>query len=299
MDVDRAMDFLSYVEQRHQVWEKRQAGLPQPWTHDPIVATRKFTNVYRVLDYGSQFLLRDLLESDLDERNTLMRCFLYRHTNLPSAWEAWHGETGIYPDVACLSDLEEFWLSHKASGGRIFSGAYMIYPQSAVPGTDKTTSVIELTLRLFSPDSPQDIVPDFLAAGTQRERFAVLRRNKGVADFMSMQILTDWGYSRFGEPDAENDMVVPGPGAKRGAKAIDPTARPEETLEWAWRAIQDLDVSIDLPRGGIRRPSKMDAQNCLCEFSKYVRYTHSPIRQQVYKPDHPGVALAPVLPEHW
>lgn len=299
MDLDKAMDFLSYVEQRHRVWEKRQAGHPQPWTLDPIIASRKFTNVYRVLDYGSQFLLADLLHSAFDEREVLMRSFLYRHTNLPPAWKAFNYVTGAYPSVRTLENLREYWHYYRDQGHKVFSGAYMIYPQSTVPGTDKIQSVTDLTERLFSPDSPDDIMPDFLDAENQQQRFAVLRRNKGVADFMSMQILTDWGYSRFGEAGLENEFVVPGPGAKKGAKFIDPTARPEVTLEWAWKAIQDLDVYIDLPDGRIRRPSKMDAQNCLCEFSKYVRYAYSPTRQQLYKPTHPEVTSVPVLPGHW
>lgn len=32
-------DFLAFVAERYRIWEQRQAGSPQPWTDDPILAT--------------------------------------------------------------------------------------------------------------------------------------------------------------------------------------------------------------------------------------------------------------------
>jgi hypothetical protein len=136
---------------------------------------------------------------------------------------------------------------------------------------------------------------DFYRASTQAERFAALRRNKGVADFMSMQILTDWGYTPHCGEDRENDFVVPGPGAVKGALALDPSGKPADTLRWAVTAIWNSGG----PLLGNRLPSYMDVQNCLCEFSKYLRYEGKPASVKPYRPAHPGAQPAPVLPEHW
>lgn len=277
------MDYLTFVEKRHLVWELRQAGSPQPWTDDPIIASRKFTNVYRLLDPGSQFVITDLLEPDLPVLDYLMRCFLYRHTNLPSAWRAFRNDTGHYPLMEDVDDgtLLDSWQEHKAAGGRIFSGAYMIYPQSATPGTDKMVSIIELTNRLFLEKS---LGTTFVSMRTQAERFAVLRSNKGVADFMSMQILTDYGYST---EDRENEFVVAGPGAVKGAAVLG--MKPLEAIRWAHPLISDLHL-------GNRPPSLMDVQNTFCEFSKYARLTPSLLH---YIPAHPGPQPKPVLPPLW
>lgn len=291
IDVDAALTFLDFVGERHAVWEKRQAGAPQPWTEDPVLATRKFTNVFRLLDPGSQFVIKHLIHEDPAE--TLMRCFLYRHTNLPAAWLAYAAEFGSMPHRDGLDDLKEFWLEYKADGNRVFSGAYMIYPQSSTPGTDKIVSIVDLTKSLFV-QSQIDV--QFLRAETQADRFAVLRRNKGVADFMSMQILTDFGYST---EFREDEFVVPGPGARKGAAALGLTG--EEAIAWAYDAVQDLDP-LPLVWGSGNRGhflSRMDVQNCLCEFSKYVRFASKPSPQKLYAPAHPGVQLAPVLPSHW
>lgn len=316
LDLDASVDFLTFVEQRHRVWEARQAGRPQPWTTDPIIQTRKFTNVFRVLDFGSQFILTDLVDPELPVRDMLARLFLYRHTGRVEVWQALEMTTG-YPTVSNLDDVLAAWQAYrgetktvlktkrqtkgpgfghsKTIGERpVFTNAYLVFPQSSVRGTDKLESIIELTKRLFTPGSPDDVVPDFERATTQAERFATLRRNKGVADFMSMQVLTDWGYTPHCGEDREDEFVVPGPGARKGAAELGLTG--EEAVSWALKAVRRME---DGPRLEGRPPSLMDVQNCLCEFSKYARFARSASQPQPYSPAHPGVQLAPVLPAHF
>lgn len=291
LDPDAALKFLDFVVERHQIWESRQVGAPQPWTDDPVLATRKFTNVFRLLDPGSQFVIKDLLEPGLPDEEFLMRCFLYRHTNLPSAWRAWLDDTGQMPLIEDLYEFEVFLLDHAASGQSVFSGAYMIYPQSSTPGTNKIQSILDLTRRVVP-----ELIDDFYRAGDQQSRFAALRKHKGVADFMSMQILTDFGY---GTGFRENEFVVPGPGARKGAAALGLSG--EEAIEWGYSSISQMDQMPMIWGSGNRGHflSKMDVQNCLCEFSKYVRFSNKPSPQKTYAPAHPGVQLKPLLPPHW
>jgi hypothetical protein len=315
IDTDAALTFLSFVQERHRAYLARQAGDPQPWTDDPIVATRKFTNVYRILDYGSQFVMTDLIDPELGPRDQLARLFLYRHTGRVEAWE-YLGLTSGYPTRSNLDDVVAAWKEYQGQGVEhtqkrnpeaqgqggsrtgggvrytkfersVFTGAYLVFPQSTVPGTNKLDSIIDLTRRLFVE---ADTGADFWRASSQAERFTVLRRNKGVADFMSMQILTDWGYTPLCGEDRENEFVVAGPGARKGAAALG--LPPDQAIRWATETISDL-------RLGDRPPSYMDAQNTLCEFSKYVRFMEKPVPSKLYRPAHPGPQPAPVLPKHW
>jgi hypothetical protein len=310
IDTDAALTFLGFVQERHRAYLARQAGDPQPWTDDPIVATRKFTNVYRILDYGSQFVMTDLIDPELGPRDQLARLFLYRHTGRVETWEFARLMLGRYPLRQDLEsgELLEIWTKYRGAtrpnwsgsttkGGqgkmgtlherRLFTSAYLVFPQTTEPGTDKLTSIIDLTRRLFVE---ADTGADFWRANSQAERFTVLRRNKGVADFMSMQILTDWGYTPHCGEDRENEFVVAGPGARKGAAALG--LPPDQAIRWAAETISDL-------RLGDRPPSYMDAQNTLCEFSKYVRFMEKPVPSKLYRPAHPGPQPAPVLPKHW
>lgn len=317
LDPDAALDYVTFVEARHEAWWARQQGKPAPWTDEPIVATRKFTNVFRAIDFGSQFLITELLDPELPAREILMRCFLYRHTNRPEPWEYFELLNGRMPLV---EDLDEHLLTtwheyrgrapYETEGGarikgerQIFSGAYLVFPQSQIKGTDKAESIVALTRRLFHPDSPDDVVPDFMAAITQAERFTALQRNKGVGNFMSMQTLTDWGYSSQCGEDREDEFVVGGPGAIKGAAALNPGARTGDVILWARDAVHASpgcpELPLDNPLGMPRLPSLMDIQNTLCEFSKYVRFQSKPPVQKPYRPAHPGLQLPPVLPAHW
>lgn len=297
MDVDAGLAFFNFVSERHRIWERRQAGAPQPWTDDPILASHKFTNVFRVLDPGSQFIF-ELAGYDDDPVDVLARLVLYRHTNLPDAWRAYAAETGGYPTLRELDDVLVFWKDYRARGGQLFSGAYMVYPQSSTPGTDKIESVVELTKNLAKNGTYREFLRP--TAG-QVDRFAELRQNKGVADFMSMQILTDWGYTPQCGWDYEDVFVVAGPGSKRGALLVDSSMKPEETIEWACNVFRSMDFPPRLLLGGdsaiavYRLPSLMDVQNCFCEFSKYVKRKAG----KPYKPAHPGTQSTPKLPDHW
>lgn len=304
------MTFLDFVVERHRVWTARQAGLPQPWTTDPIVATRKFTNVFRVLDHGSQYVLTDIIDPELPTADQLARLFLYRHTGRVEVWEAMDLMVGL-PTMdnldACLEAMKAYrgetktvlktqrktkgpGFGHSKTIGQrpVFTSAYLVFPQSAERGTDKLESIFDLTRRVIP-----EIAPAFERA-SMRQQFDLLRGNKGVADFMSMQVLTDWGYTPQCGRDRENEFVVPGPGARKGAAELG--LKPDEAVEWAWEAVRSMDSP---PRLGTRLPSKMDIQNCLCEFSKYARFARSESRQQPYSPAHPGVQFEPLLPQHW
>lgn len=317
IDVDAALLFLDFVEERHQVWERRRAGATGPWTDDPILRTRKFTNVFRVLDYGSQYVLTDLIDPDLEPEDQLARLFLYRHTGRVEAWQYLDVMSGL-PTRGNLDDVFETWREYRGTGtvrlknnkpyaergnraggfqkteyGKpVFTSAYLVFPQSQVRGTDKLESIIDLTRRL----GEAGVWSEFVAAQNQQDRFNALRSNKGVADFMSMQILTDWGYTPHCGEFRENDFVVAGPGARKGATALGLPA--PEAIQWAWA---NMPESIQLERGDGPRavPSYMDAQNCLCEFSKLVRYRQSPLKDQPYAAQHPRVAQDFVLPSHW
>lgn len=290
-------DFLAFVVERHRIWEQRQAGAPQPWTADPILATRKFTNVFRVLDPGTQFVLNELLDPSLSDRDQLARLFLYRHTGRVDAWEWVQLSTGGYPTVEGLEGARTAFKQWQAFKRPVFTNAYLVYPQSSTPGTDKLDSIIDLTKRLFTKGSPDDIMPDWRELGLyqQQERFRVLRRNKGVGDFMSMQVLTDWGYQL--DVDQEEEFLMPGPGSVKGAKALDPKRR---TLNVAWDVYHAVRELPDCPRLGYRQPSLMDiGSNLLCEWSKYVRYRAQPSQPKPYQPAHPGPQPAPTLPSYY
>lgn len=45
--------FLHFCQKRQEAYNGKNKGEPWPWTDDELINTRRFTNVYRDLDYGS------------------------------------------------------------------------------------------------------------------------------------------------------------------------------------------------------------------------------------------------------
>lgn len=309
MNLDAALDFLDFVTERHRIWAARQAGLPQPWTEHPILANHKFTNVYRVIDPGSQFVVDELDEPGLDGRDLLMRLFLYRHTGRIEAWEYLKQTMGAYPLVSTLDDAEEVFKLYRGNPDmvmgktrwakveqerpeyprKVFTNAYVVTPFSGGKGSDKLESLFRVARTLFADNA--DLVTDILTSSTQAERYAVLRRAKGLGDFMSMQILTDWGYTT---EFREDEFVVCGPGAVNGSRALGGRAR--DIHPWAVQAVRALP---DCPTWAGRLPSWMDVQNLLCEFSKFVRFQQDIRKGTPYAPAHPGPQPTPTIPRRW
>ena len=287
-------DFLFFTAERHRIWEQRQAGLPQPWTTDPILASKKMTCVFRVLDPGTQFVLTDLIDPELSERDQLMRLSLYRHTNRVEVWRHLDLTTG-YPTLANLKDVRTVLQEYRRRGGPVFTHAYVVAPQSGTRGTDKLDSVIDTTKRSFTPGSPDDVMPAWDRAENQEQRFKALRAPKGVGNFMAMQTLTDWGYSQ--PDDHEDEFLVPGPGSINGAAALYPGVKTAEVVQ---RVVEAVRALPDCPRLGHRVPSLMDiGSNLLCEYSKFFRFSQQPLPTKPYVPAHPGPQPTPVLPSYY
>jgi hypothetical protein len=295
MNPDAAMSFFNFVEERHAVWVHRQTGDPQPWTNDPIIGTKKFTNVFRVLDHGSQFLL-NVLKKTLTKEDALFQSWLYRYTNLPDGWIRFAEHQGDWPAIDYLDEgyLEQVWTDHIRNGGQLFSGAYMINGGSSKrPGVPKHLALLELTEKEFLP-----MIPGFFEQESLKDRVAYLSKIPFCSSFMAQQICTDFGY--WDPTFHENDYVALGPGALKGCREIDPETKPEATFAWFFEQVLSSDwcPSVQVDADTIRFLSKMDVQNCFCEFSKYARYDRKPSSSPtLFSPTHP--TLEPVYPKHW
>lgn len=294
--MDMLHDYLGFVSGRHDIWVQRRRGTD--WTTpDPILQTKKFCNVFRVLDYGSQFLLDELLSGGHHpvDPTALMRCFLYRYTNRPEPWVWYKEKVGRYPTWEDMKDgtLLRLWQEYDRGGGVFFSSAYTMFSGGENPGVRRFEWAIGLAGQVPSSG------PFYSDSGVQR-RVEILMELPRTGFFMAQQVVTDIGYI---DPEYdENQWVAPGPGSTRGAAHIAPKADFHELVELCQDAIRAVEpqVHIELPEGrGVRYPSLMDVQNTLCEFDKYVRWRAKPIPAKPYQPKHPGTVPEPVLPLHW
>lgn len=296
-------DYVQFVQDRHNIWKQRQVGSGSWGTPDPILASKKFTNVFRILDPGTQYVLTDLISADPVE--TLARIFLYRHTGRVEAWQQFRLSIGRAPVIADYRNgkLFDMFDQQRQQGKSVFTGAYIVRPQSQTApndytprNADKLKAVLARTLDMLD----SGVAAEAVLAESPREQFDALKRLANVGDFMSMQTLVDFWYTPHGAGlDWENQFIVAGPGARRGAQHLYPKQRPEDTIEVLRTLLSDSGVRLDIGDGYTRLPSLMDTQNTLCEWSKYVRYAEQGAVNKPYRPAHPGRQPQPVYPDHW
>ena len=248
---------IKFARRRHRLWE----GKP---TKDPILTQRKFTNVFRVLDRGSQYLisLMDLYDNPLDR---VALSYFYRQVNRPDTMDdIIEANDGYAPSFEEITDPR--WYDKVVKGvvearpGAFLNGAYIILIK---PGDGRGT--VAKMKEMFPAAAPY--LTKAVAPGDLATRVALLQKTPGLGPFLAMQIATDLGYCA-GEPDQENTFILAGPGSRNGVKCIS-DRKAEEVIKTF--PVEELPA---LPGSGGRPASWMDVQNVFCEFSKYARLLH-------------------------
>lgn len=310
--------FISFVKERHQVFLRRQKGLPQEdWTNDLILQQSRFCNVYRVLDRGSQFFIQEMLADEPDKFTTLMRAAMYRMTNEPKFWKFYIRENGGPPTMSEVfgNVLQITMRDAYQANINIFRPSYMLSFGVESAGEKKHDVAPRHFFSYFHPQGANYVGERFFAADSLYGRIAALESAFRVGPFLAQQIATDVNYSEH-YLDDENYRVVGGPGSRKGIQYIyGPTAAPVDyhsvdyhlIISELRRILNRKVEPLELPGGGTRELSLMDVQNCLCEFSKYVKLAGlvakdplkaamSPKRFRAIKPNTP---VKIVLPAHW
>lgn len=248
---------IKFARARHKLWEGKAVK-------SPILSQRKFTNVFRVLDRGSQYLL-DLMNLYDDPLDRLALSYFYRQVNRPDTMDdIIHANSGFVPDAADIFDPEwyddvvERVVSRRP--GSFLNGAYIILIK---PGDSRGTVS---KMREMFPDARPHL-EHVAALKSLGSRVKELQKTPGLGPFLAMQIATDLGYCH-GEPDQENTFILAGPGSRKGVKFIS-DRKAEDVIKTF-----PVDQLPALPYSNGRPPSWMDIQNVFCEFSKYARLVH-------------------------
>lgn len=295
-------DYLYWVEERHKIYNRRRDGLPYPWTEDPVLGNRKYCNVFRVLDKWSQYSIRELYsDPEATAEDMLFRSIFFRLTTRSEPWDIFDLQHGRYPLLEDLLDgrLDETWSNFVDSGGKFFSGGvYRVNVPRGAKGVRKHTYFLDTIREAFE----SDLFDRFDEVETATEKLRVLQTIPRIGPFLSQQILTDFGYTRYGK-DFENDFVEIGPGSTRGLQRLGYGIKtPQESMRELQKIVQSElpDVYVELPSGNRRAPSVMDIQNTLCETDKYARLYNGEAKPINYTPLHGDKPLPdPVFPDSW
>jgi hypothetical protein len=269
--------YWRFAAKRQRIFINRAAGLPPPWTDDPILLNYRFTNPYRVTDRVTQYLLRHVqYNQDWSIENIFFRTILFKLFNRIETWKHLLNEIGEPNwNHFSISKYNAVLDAQMARGDRVYSAAY-IMPSGGCRSPFKRKHAMHLSLLASMMDEglPRKIVK----AKAMEDTFNHLLSYPTIGPFLAYQYATDINYSSITNFD-EMDFVVAGPGAKEGISKcfVDTGSRDCELIIRRVCKIQEeaftsLGISFDWLRG--RRLQLIDCQNLFCELAKYARVHH-------------------------
>jgi len=275
--------YWRFAAERQEIFFRRLSGASQPWTDDPVLGAYKFTNAYRASDRASQYLIRSVIyRSDLPSTRTevCFRILLFKMFNKIDTWELLEHTLGVITYEEFNFALYDKVLTSAMQAGRcIYSAAYIMPPgERAFGHPAKHRNHLLLLESMMRDDFPKRLAQ----APTMRHGFDLLRRYPCIGDFLAYQFITDLNYSEVTD-FAEDEFVVPGPGALDGLRkcfadlgSLEEAEVIRRTADRQESEFQRLGLEFATLWG--RRLQLIDCQNLFCEISKYARVAHPDIR---------------------
>jgi hypothetical protein len=258
--------FLYWMKERHNIYLRRRAGQPKPWTDDPTLQQVYFTNPYRENDKVTTWFRENIRDpfnrSPRALGDIVFATVAFRWFNTI--------ETG---ERLVKSGLLDSWDARLAldilRGTHPFTGAFII---NSPPGEGKLWFVcrsltkVATFARLGAHNKP-----------TMRECWESLQAYRSIGAFMAYEFVCDLRYTRVGEswPDVDTWANV-GPGAKRGLNRLVGRATSDLNKQTTFPAMEGMISLLHWARErfGDSMPhlELREIEHSLCEFDKYERF---------------------------
>lgn len=266
---------LYFIWEREAIRIARENGHLAPWTVDPILRKYKFTNIRRRDDRGSKWIIDHLIEpaaADGDE-HLWFTLLVARLVNWPPTLQALI-QAGVLPCPPAGFDalrFESVLEALRATGVKVYSGAYMLYPTKN-PGINKARTVAKYIIG-SAIEHADDISASLWnnEGGMSIERFvAELSKCFGISTFIAGQVAADLTYTGMDVEDFLTYAPI-GPGSSRGLnyllgkppfatwKQKDFNSQLRNIYAETFDQLEIVDLTLH------------DVQNCMCEYSKYCR----------------------------
>jgi thymidylate kinase len=274
--------YWKFASERQKIFFKKLNKAPWPWTDDRILASYKFTNVYRASDRVSQYLIRHVIYRDdlphsVDE--VFFRIILFKIFNKIETWQLLEKTLGgiTYADYS-FKHYDNILSQAMNEGQSIYSAAYIMPSGSSTLGLGKKhRNHLKLIEQMMVDGLPTKLTD----SPNMHHGFDLLRRYPTIGDFLAYQFITDVNYSEITN-FTEMEFVIPGPGALDGIRKcfLDRGGLNDPEIIKFMADIQESEFErLGLHFNSLwgRRLQLIDCQNLFCEVDKYSRVMHPDI----------------------
>ena len=268
---------LYWIKERESIRLKREAGLPPPWTKDPILSTYRFCCVRREDDRVTRWIRKNIREQFADNHNLWLMLCISRQINWPPTLDelitagkkTWPSDNESFEPQRMAELLDR----RQKRGDKIFTSAYLISGSGIKdhPTWSKGKWVAMGVIRpLWQTRTEFQRVIRF-EPSLQRVH-AMLKEHPGWGDFLSYQAVVDMRFTPLLEkaPDVFT-WACAGPGTRRGLNRL--YGRPlhqRVSYEQVLKELRYLYAEVQKRVPNIPMDLS-DLLSCLCETDKYLR----------------------------
>ena len=262
--------FFYWINERHNIYVKRRASTPAPWTEDEILRKYKFTNPFRENDRVTVWMRKNWTMPKENEPFGLQifNICLFRMFGTPEFAESVGWQYEWKPEV--LKRIARNRLFYKE---KTFTGAYIITNQGI--SAPKEEIVVDHFL------APVWENQEKLAEVAAQHRLEAMHKELGKlrawggGGFMAYEAVTDMNYTPvLAEAVDKNTWANAGPGAKRGLNRIHDRDLKYGRADWNKEMKQLLEHKEYFVRRDLNISHIIDMrciEHSLCEWDKYER----------------------------
>lgn len=260
----KTKELFEFMRERYQIYLKKEAGQPKPWTKDHVLRQYRFCNVYRELDTETKWLHEVWGLPNKNDPDYWFACVVFRLTN-------WHETTQQigYPVPWNKKHFIYVLSKRKQLGHKVYGGAYTI-----------STNGVAMEKHLYLAEKLDIIWRNrdkirYKKGEKLQDFYDRLQNYDAMGTFLAAQVVADMKFCGDARKAADWwTFVAPGPGSERGLNRVlcRPKDQPWRNAAWL-TALADLHDAINpmVVKANMPKLSAQDLQNCLCEFDKYQR----------------------------
>ena len=267
---------LYFVWEREVIRIVKERGGEPPYTKDPVLGRYRFTNIRRRDDRVSRWVIENVIRPHEHNPNLWFMLLITRLINWPPALQHLIDDGLLFRkphefDAQAFSDSLE---AYKAKRGKVYTGAYMVYPTKMDPGSVKSLAIAK---HIIAPASRMHDEMVRRLSGYENDRSVErvvdqLSSGFGISTFIAGQVAADLTYCpQLGGAFDLRSYAPMGPGSSRGLNYLHGR---KPFASWDQnsfnQALIEINKSIDKELE-IKDLSLHCVQNCMCEFSKYCR----------------------------
>lgn len=283
-DQGRLDEFWNFVAERQRIWERRfiLKSAP-PWTSDKILATQHFTNVYRELDPGTKYAIKNILGKDASAGDRFFNLLIYR---LIGKEETHHFIGFQYLERFNSLEFENKLKTIRLQNKHPFTSAYMVSGYKSMGTSDKIVNISRIFSVVHSNFS--EFFTTLKNASSFENAYKIVCSLNGFGNFLAYQVLVDATYPIEREKGISLLNICPetwaaaGPGAKKGIRILMGKFKVPDLSVMLWlrnnqkQEFERLGIDFPFIKDKLETPIEIslpNIQNCLCEFYKYVKIT--------------------------